>query len=345
MEMNVFVTGGYFDDSGECVVWSLDFDRGTHEVVLRWTPPDFLRVPGKGFAGGCIGDDGFLYVAAHAAVVKIDPNRWKVLGVLHQPCMNDVHHVACIQDRIYIANTGLESVDVFSKRGDFMGSHALLPSWVNARRMMGQEPSNWDECLHVGWNPHERGFWNTADETDDYHTKNRTIGSFHQHKVRDCFHINHVAIHNGSVLATCFRTGSLRDLTNHKTVFQREEAYLHDGLIVDESIWLSAIDGRLFEIDQQTYRAKKTLEVFDTGHVGWCRGLALHKKGMLVGLTQVRRERMPRHRWSDVSPDNSETSVLLISPQNGALKRRIDITDQQRHSKIYSILIQDGRTS
>lgn len=343
--MKVFVTGGYFDDSGVCVVWSLDLERGTHEVVLEWTPPDFLRVPGKGFAGGCIGADGFLYVAAHAAVVKIDPKQWKVLGVLHQPCMNDIHHVACIEDRIYIANTGLESVDVFSIKGDFLGSHALLPSWVNTRRMMGQDPTNWNDCLGVGWNPRARAPWNPAQESDNYHTAHRTIGSFHQHKVRDCFHINHVALHNESVLATCFRSGSLRDLTNHKTVFQKEGAYLHDGLIVGSSIWLSAIDGRLFELDRQTYCEKKILDVFDTGHVGWCRGLAHHKKGMLVGLTQVRTERMPRHRWADVSPDCSETGVLLINPQNGALIQRVDLTNQQRHSKIYSILIQEGRTS
>ena len=73
--MKALVTGGYFDQGGDGVVWLVDLAAERAEVLLRWTPPAHLHVPNKGFAGGSLGTDGQLYVAAHAAVVRIHPAR------------------------------------------------------------------------------------------------------------------------------------------------------------------------------------------------------------------------------------------------------------------------------
>jgi sugar lactone lactonase YvrE len=72
--------------------------------------------PTKGFAGGSLADDGTLYVAAHAAVARVDPETATVTGVLHQPCMNDLHHVAALGERLFVSNTGLGAVDVLDRR-------------------------------------------------------------------------------------------------------------------------------------------------------------------------------------------------------------------------------------
>ena len=148
--MKALVTGGYFDAGGDGALWQVDLSAERAEKVLGWEPPQHLLVPGKGFAGGCRGPDGSLYVAAHAAVVRIDLCRGRVTGTLHQPCMNDLHHVAVHEDRLYVSNTGLGAVDVLGMNGHFYGSHALLPAWVNTRRMGVEDPPGLAH-LWPGW--------------------------------------------------------------------------------------------------------------------------------------------------------------------------------------------------
>jgi hypothetical protein len=342
--VKALATGGYFDDCGECVVWEADLAEGTNRIVFRWTPPEQLRVPGKGFAGACFGPDGMLYAAAHAAVVRIDPVQWKVSGILHQPCMNDLHHVAAEGDRLYVANTGLESVDVFKLSGEFIASHALLPAWANARRIAGQDPPSWPDCLDAGWEPRPREAWLTTPSRDGYHTPDRGTGAFHQQKVTDRLHINHILIDEHRPIATCFGDGSLRDLADHRILFQKEGAYIHDALPIGGSIWLSATDGRLFELGRSDFRLKRTLDAFGTGHFGWCRGLASSGEHLLVGLTEVRSGRLQPDRWANRNPEGSETSILLVHRSNGRLVSRADLSNPGRHSKIYSILPKRSKT-
>jgi hypothetical protein len=52
----------------------------------------------------------------------------------------------------------------------------------------------------------------------------------------------------------------------------------------------------------------------------------------------VRRGRLPRHRWADRDPEGSETSVLLLDRQDGRLLSRVDLSDEARHTKLYSVL-------
>lgn len=334
--MKALVTGGYYDDAGDGVVWWVDLASGRSEVLARWEPPAHLRVPAKGLAGASM-RDGTLYAAAHAAVVRIDVARATVTGVMHQPCMNDLHHVAVVDERLVVSNTGLGSVDVFGLDGCFLGSHALVPGWTTARRMSGQEPPAWSDVLGAGWAGSPPANW-PAPADDTYYSRD-LAAPFHQRKVRDHLHVNHVASHGGRLIATCFADGSLRDLGALEIVWQRAGAFLHDGVVDGGSLWLTAIDGTVLELDVATFGVKRELRVFDTGRTGWCRGLALRGEQLLVvGLSEVRRERLPRHRWAERDPDESETSVLLLDRRDGRLLARVDLTDRARHSKLYSVI-------
>lgn len=333
--VKALVTGGYFDDSGECVVWHVDLEAGRADEFLRWTPPDDLRVPSKGFAGGSLAADGILYVAAHAAVVRIDTARAVVTGVLHQPCMNDLHHVAVADDRLLVSNTGLGAVDVFDLSGGFLGSHALLPAWANHRRFSGEVLPEAIR-LRAGWEGATPPAWPDSPPVDPYFTTGDA--PFHRQKIRDHLHVNHVAIVGDRVIATCFADGTLRDLARFETVRHFPEAFLHDGFEYDGSFWLTAIDGRIFELAAHTYGRRRVLQTFETGHFGWCRGLAVGERGILLGLTEVRPNRLPRHRWADCDPEGSETSLLMLDRSDGALLERIDLTERERHSKVYSVL-------
>ena len=115
-------------------------------------------------------------------------------------------------------------------------------------------------------------------------------------------------------------------------------AFLHDGVVHGDSFWLTAIDGTLYEMDLETLELRRRMPSFSTGHYGWCRGLAVGDDHLLVGLTEVRSGRLPRHRWADREPEGSETSVLMLDRQDGRLLAKVDLTDRARHSKIYSVL-------
>ena len=336
--MKALVTGGYFDQGGDGVVWLVDLASERAEPLLRWTPPPHLHVPTKGFAGGSLGPDGQLYVAAHAAVVRIDPSRGAVTGVLHQPCMNDLHHVAVIEDRLYVSNTGLGAVDVLGLDGRFLGSHALLPAWANARRIEGEDFPAAVPPVNPGWIGESPGPW-PADRADDgYHTTHRRSAPFHRLKVPDHLHVNHVARLGDRLLATCFADGALRDLHGFDVATRLHGHFLHDGVPHGDSFWLTAIDGSVIELGGNTLRERRRIDAFATGHHGWCRGLAVTDDHLAVGLTEVRRGRLPRHRWADREPEDSETSVLLLDRQDGRLLARVDLTDKARHSKLYSIV-------
>jgi hypothetical protein len=337
--VRALVTGGYYDDGGDGVVWLVDFTRGQSEVLVRWAPAPSLRVPTKGFAGGSRATDGTLYVAAHASVVRVDVDAGRVTGVLHHPSMNDLHHVAALDGRLYISNTGLGAVDVIEHDGTFIGSHAFLPAWVNTRRMNGADPPDWDTALRTAWSGDAPSPWTTPQDGDAYYASDRGAAPFHQLKVRDYLHINHVARVGNRTLATCFGDGSLRDLANFKTVWRQEGAFLHDGVAHGDGFWLTAIDGTLIELDATTFTERKRLSAFDAKHHGWCRGLAVTNEHLVVGLTEVRRARLPRHRWAEHDPDTSETSVLLLDRDDGRLLARVDLTDRARHSKLYSVIL------
>lgn len=341
--MRALVTGGYFDEGGDGVIWEVNLATERAEVRLRWTPPRHLHVPTKGFAGGSIGANGQLYVAAHAAVVRVDLGRDEVTGLLHQPCMNDLHHVTAHQGQLYVANTGLGAVDIFSEDGTFTGSHALLPAWANARRIAGEDPEA--PPVNPGWEGVSPPSWVEQTDRDPYFSKERQTQAFHQQKVPDHLHANHVCFLGGRPVATCFSNGSLLDLSSFQVLWRRPDTYLHDGVLHGESLWLTAIDGTVFELSADDLSLRRALQAFKSGHHGWCRGLAITDEHLLIGLTEVRRARMPRHRWADRAPEGSETSVLLLDREDGRLLARVDLSDAVRHSKLYSVLpMEDAAT-
>ncbi|RYZ44114.1 MAG: hypothetical protein EOO71_00640 [Myxococcaceae bacterium] len=344
MGLKFLVTGGYYDSSGEGVVWHVDLESERAEPFIRWIPPEHLHVPRKGFAGGCRASDGHLYVAAHCAVVRVDLPRAEISGVLHQPSFNDIHHVAESSGRLYIANTGLDAVDLLSLEGRFIGSHALLPTWANHRRMAGQDPAHWDEVLNTGWSGEAPTQWPSPRPGDGYHDLGAQRGGapFARLKVPDHLHPNHVCPTLTQTLVTCLYDGTVRDLRTFETVLTLVGMNPHDGFLSADTFWLTTIDGRVHTAPMRdgrvTGEARLRRSVFETGHAGWCRGLWTNGRLLVVGLTELRQNRMPRYHWANRDPEGTETSLLLLDLAEGRLLARVDLTDEERHSKIYSIV-------
>lgn len=370
--MKVIVSLGYFDDSGEGRLLAVDLANGHQEVLLSYVPPQPLRVPTRGFTGACFSDDAaFIYAAGHAAVFRISTSSWTVDGTLHMPSFNDVHHVATRRDRIYVANTGSDAVDVFLRDGRFVGSYMLTPPWVLASKMQGLAPSAALDVHHAGWALEQNAGVQWSDsaqvagriaDDDGYHTVQAQRGTtpYWQSKLPDRLHPNHICLLPSQTLVTCLYDGSVRDLGTLQVVYARPGSYPHDGIVADGWFYFTTIDGTLWALPLvdgalpqpllQGGNNASTLPLLTrcwdvaehTGKYGWCRGLLIESGSAgvtaVVGFTEVRQDRMPRHRWCARQPQGSRTGLVWLDLTSGRQLGWVDLTDGERHSKLYSVL-------
>ncbi len=369
--MKVLVSLGFFDDSGECRLVGVDLATGHSEVLLSYLPPPQLRVVSRGFTGACLSEDGrAVYAAGHAAVFRVNAQTWTVDGILHMPSFNDLHHVAAGGGRIYVSNTGSDEIDVFSTDGRFVGSYMLTPSWVLASKMHGLLPSLSIDVNDVGWEPGKGAGaqWHSSttgagriEEDDGYHTAQsmRAVTPYWQGKLPDRLHPNHTCLLPTQTLVTCFRDGSIRDLGTLRVLYQRAGSFPHDGVGVDGWFYFTTIDGKVWALrlvddvlgdsHRDMSAARDSVEPVrcwdiaeQTGRYGWCRGLLIRtdSEGIsaAVGLTEVKRNRLPSHRWCDRTPEGSTTGVVWLDLTTGRQMGWVDLSDSERHSKIYSVL-------
>lgn len=372
--MKVLVSLGYFDDSGEGRLLGVDLTTGRSEVLLSYFPPPPLRVPTRGFTGACLGEDGsVLYAAGHAAVFRVSTRTWMVDGILHIPSFNDLHHVAAREGRLFVANTGSDSVDVFSYDGRFVGAHMLVPPWVLAHKMQGRVPDTALDVYQAGWEAAGNAAvkWQQADaalrceEEDGYHTAaaKRATTPYSQAKLPDRLHPNHTCPLPTQTLVTCLQDGSIRDLRTLHVVHQQEGCYPHDGMAAEGRFFFTTIDGKLWALPlaegvlQDTGcrgegdGAAPAAQCWDvsaqSGRCGWCRGLLIQPSAggcsAAVGFTEMRQGRLPRYRWCARLPAaGSQTGVAWLDLVKGRPLGWADLSDVKRHSKIYSILPWSG---
>lgn len=344
--MKVLVTMGFFDDSGECRLVEVDLDRGRHETRLSFIPPEPFRLPEKGFTGAMwsgAAASSTLFVCGSNAVFLVEPNGFDVVDVWHQPCMNDLHHVAVTRERVYVVNTGLEAIDVFSREGLFLGSHALHPGWISAQRQGGSSPSrhDWPALRNAHWPP-------TLDQVrhdeprGDYYTPQISAASmpFSRRKLRDYVHPNHVAVLESQILVTRFLDRAVEDIVEFTPVIEALPGLPHDGFVHDDQFWLTCVNGLIvahsIERGRVTAREVARIDAFASGHAGWCRGLFVTRDHLVVGLTEIRR--MPQYRWADRPIESTETSILLLHKRTGKLEQRVPLNEGKRHTKIFSVL-------
>lgn len=343
--MKVLCTMGYFDSSGEGCLVEVDLAAGTARTLLRYVPPEPLRASAKGFTGACWeGAPGrsTLWVCGHAALFQVAPSPLAVQEIWHQPCMNDLHHVTVSMGRVYLVNTGLEALDVFSVQGSFLGSHALHPGWLSAARQAGPQRSR-DELLRARdprWPATPALQTEPGNPEPGYY--DRIAGQpFCQSKVRDLIHPNHVAVADGQLLVTRFLDRSVQEMMSFSMVIEDTPGLPHDGVLDGDVFWLTCANGLVVgyavEGGRVTGRRVRQLDLFaSTGHTGWCRGLLVTPDHFVVGLSEI--YRMPRYRWCDRPYEGTETAVLCVDRRTGALLSRVDLTDRLRHSKLFSIL-------
>ena len=335
--MKLLVTLGDLQGRGEGRLVLVDLAQERAEELWRYEPPAERQVKGKGLAGACFGERGTLYVCAANEVVRLDTSRWRPTGRLAQPCFNDLHHVAWDGSRLWISNTGLDRVEVYDRAGHFLVAHDLAPaSWL-AARLQGDTLSreDWERCKQAGWEGTPRAELSAAAAPAGYYQTSETLA---QRKMRDFVHPNHVSVGAHGAWVTCFQDQRVRDLRTGQVILEGLPGFPHDGLLEGGKLWLTCTQGSVlaYTPSPQGWALEHRLETFETGHTGWCRGLAVTPELLAVGLTRI--ETMPRYRWCDLPFDTTETSVLGLDPHHGKLLAHVDLGAFGAQPKVFSIL-------
>ncbi|MDP3151448.1 MAG: hypothetical protein Q8N23_02180 [Archangium sp.] len=336
--MRVWVTGGFFDQSGECFVEEVDLATGTRERLVTLIPPAEFLVPTKGFTGARWLDPRTLLVASFSAVWRFDVPTWACTGILHQPDFNDLHdvHVAHDEGRLFVCNTGLDGIESFDLNGRFLGRHSLSPTWFDARRQDG-----WAVERHQFANLLASG-WSRSAAPEFVRAKGENYGGdgprpeFHRRLVRDYAHPNHVSIINGRLAVTLLAAKEVRCLRTFETI-ARFEGHPHDAESFDGLVWTTTTDGFIQGWDPRgpVWKLAERYDSAATGHLGWCRGILASEEGVAVALTQMHGR--PQYAWREESVEATETSVLWLERGSGRLLGRVAFGGE-RHAKLFAIM-------
>jgi hypothetical protein len=330
-------------DPGFGRIAALDLERGHAEVVFEWLPPPELRTSGKGFLGiAWLGTPGRsqLLACAHGALCRIDPTAWTLTGILHQPCMNDLHHATVHRDRLLVTNTGLDRIEAFDISGRFLGGWDLSPAWIAAERQRGCNPSReaWQNALDRGWELRSSALKDepllqqrsSAAPSMLSYDLDRTSASvrFCTRKTRHFVQPSHIAMLGDRPLVTRFVDRSIQDLADWSFPVPLTPGHPHDGEIHGERFWITCTTGLIvayaIENGRLTSREVERIDIPEcTGHRGWCRGLIVTEELIVVGLTAV--QYIPPFGWSDPDIEGTETSVVSFDRRTLKLVARIDL--------------------
>lgn len=335
MDLRLLVTGGYFDETGECVILEVDLGEGRVRDWGRWTPPDRLRVPTKGFTGARIHGDS-LFVCGHACLTRWSLETGQLDGVLHQPDFNDLHDVAIMDGVLHLAVTGSDAIDRFDLSGRFLGRSSALPGWVLAAQLDGRDLDDLNALAAVGW-AGEAPRPQTLNLQDAYYSTRAGEGArpFWQQKVPDHLHFNHVTDTVRGPVVTCLRDGTLRSAHTFE-VLARVPGHPHDGLPQGETLWCTTVDGGVWRVPLSDGEPERCYEAFVGGRQGWCRGLLLTNELVVVGLTALRDGKAPPGMWKGPAPEDSQTGLAVLDRRTGEFVQWIGL-EPHRPFKIFSI--------
>ena len=140
-------------------------------------------------------------------------------------------------------------------------------------------------------------------------------------------HPNHLFAWDGRLWVTQFHAGMAAEVGGSERL-DVGSPRIHDGLVVDDQVWFTRVDGVLIGLGQGR---REVVEVPGGRPLGWCRGLARWQDGWAVGFTRLRTTRW-RHNlaWlkgtlrGDVRVGACPTRVVLIDRRGRARAQELE---------------------
>lgn len=204
-----------------------------------------------------------LYTCTSTEVIVFEVPSFKRLAYISLPCFNDLHHVAPTPEgNFLVANTGLDMVVKFTPEG------RVLKEW----NVLGEDP------------------WSRFSRDVDY----RKVDSTKPHES----HPNAVFQLEEQVWVTRMRQKDAICLTSPGKRINVEVQRPHDGLVCDDRIYFTTVDGRIVIANRRTLAIDQVVDLHEIHRLqhkeevllGWCRGiLPVDERRIWVGFTRVRK--------------------------------------------------------
>jgi hypothetical protein len=243
------------------LILELDPESGHARTCVEYKSPPEVRPHEHSSvvfkAGTMVGNT--LYACTTTEVLIFRLPEFQRIGYISLPALNDVHHVTVTADgNLLVANTGLDMVIKFNLRGEVLSEWAVLD----------EDP------------------WSRFSHDIDY----RKVDSTKPHRA----HPNFVFELNGETWVTRFKQRDAICLEQRSKRIDIAVQSPHDGLIFDERIYFTTVDGRIVIANPRTLQVDDIIDLKKINGngalLGWCRGvLPLDERRIWVGFTRVRK--------------------------------------------------------
>lgn len=239
------------------------------------------------FKAGCVVGNS-AYACTNTEILKIDLDRFEIVQSWSNRLFNDLHHVAAIGDRFWVAATGIDSILELDR--DFA--------------LVRRHPIGTDEVL-TRFGP-----------DSDY----REIVDTKPHEM----HPNFVARWGGGTwVSNVLDEGgarAVREIGSSRTI-PISDVFIHDGVPAFGQVWFTAVKGHVVKLDEASGEASAfdlTIRGKGRSPLGWCRGIApVDRDRAFVGFTKLRstlqRENVSWVKVRAAAIKNSLTLPTLIS--------------------------------
>lgn len=261
-----FLGTGHGSKFGELAI--VDWKTKKIETLIKYkTDAEFAAdvLPSIYFtSASLIGDK--LFLCSTTQVFVYDYPSLELTLEINHPWFNDVHHVTCIDQIIYVASTGIDAVLGFDFNGDLVSA---------------QHVDNDD-------------LWFRRSSSTDY----RKIASTKPHDN----HPNFVFELDGQIWATRFKQKDAVNLSNRAETINLSDEMVHDGHVKGEYIYFTSVNGHVIQVDKREKRVIRDYnlnEMDDRGvPLGWCRGVCIEGDIAYVAFSKLRTTKIEENlRW------------------------------------------------
>jgi len=195
------------------------------------------------------------YACTNTEVLKLELPSFAIREHFTHRLFNDVHHVNRIDDRFFVASTGVDSVLELDERFELVKRHAIAG----------------DEVLDR--------FGHDADY--------RRVKTTKPHAA----HPNYVEAWDDEIWVSNFEKCRVESLSSERN-YQISEFRIHDGVPALGKIWFTSVNGRVITLAPQTgeMRTFDLAPMSDADReLGWCRGIApISDSDVIVGFSKLR---------------------------------------------------------
>ena len=260
----------------------------------------FYEVTHKGVCGAnlCPDHPSADFVATTEAEVllgKLAP--LEITKDISHPNFNDIHHAAHCMEKFYVANSGVDCVDILNDDLEYERSIPLVP-------LFGPSISYFCSVLREQLVRTYRRFGGSGPSYNHLHKKvpfanlkkfafPTRLPTSTDMRVCDCrphfLHPNHIFVNEGEIYVTLLRPGVQMNLSSGELVYQEMDRP-HDGIHRDShAIFTECVTSNIVCFDGSPFSPRR-IPVIPDGQHGFLRGVAQTEDHFVVGLSARRGE-------------------------------------------------------